>query len=43
VGSIGVPELVVIAVIGLLLLGPPIAVLLWLLKRKRSEPREPDR
>jgi hypothetical protein len=37
-GSIGISELLVIAVIGVLLLGPPIAVLVWLLRRNRKVP-----
>jgi hypothetical protein len=37
-GSIGASELVVIALIGLLLLGPPIAVLVWLVRRSRKQP-----
>jgi histidine ammonia-lyase len=36
VGSIGASELVVMAVIGLVLLGPPIAVLVWLVRRNRK-------
>jgi hypothetical protein len=39
VGSIGLPELIVIALIGVLLLGPPIAVLVWLLRRNRKGSR----
>jgi len=34
--NIGAPELVVIALIGALLLGPPIVVLVWLLRRNRK-------
>ena len=34
--NIGASELVIIAVIGLILLGPPIAVLVWLLRRNRT-------
>lgn len=34
-GSIGAPELIIIALIALLLFGAPIAVLIWLLTRKR--------
>jgi hypothetical protein len=36
--NIGAPELVIIAVIGLILLGPPIAVLVWLLRRNGKPP-----
>jgi hypothetical protein len=34
--NIGASELVVIALIGLILLGPPIAVLVWLLRRNKK-------
>jgi hypothetical protein len=34
--NIGASELVVMAVIGLVLLGPPIAVLVWLLRRSKK-------
>lgn len=44
VGSIGASELVVMAVIGVVLLAPPVVVLVWLVKKKRAEPRgEHDR
>jgi hypothetical protein len=34
--NIGAPELVMVALIGLLVLGPPIAVLVWLLRRNKK-------
>ena len=34
--NIGASELLLIALIGLILLGPPIAVLVWLLRRNRK-------
>jgi hypothetical protein len=36
VGSVGISELFVIAVIGLVLFVAPVAVFVWLLKQKRN-------
>lgn len=38
--NIGASELVIIALVGLLLLGPPIGVLVWLIRRN-GKPPEP--
>lgn len=35
-GSIGASELILIALIALVLLGAPVAVLVWLLRRRRA-------
>jgi hypothetical protein len=40
VGSIGAPELVVMAILGVVLLAPPVVVLIWLVTKKRAEPRD---
>jgi hypothetical protein len=39
--AMGVPELAIIALIGLLLFAAPIAVFIWLLKQRKGPPPPP--